>query len=162
MKKTKIVIVALALCVALLSCALGAILIQKQISSSVHLLAVGNFVMTKEDLTTPVTSINFGSVYPGNSSNSHDVLGSYIVLQAQGSIALKFTWTAVGLDRTQWNITCTWNGANNQPFLENSYQFSIAPPGTNGWLAFTLTSLNTTNIVEQDVTFSIAITATQA
>jgi hypothetical protein len=36
------------------------------------------------------------------------------------------------------------------------------PPDENGWLDFRLSSLNLTNTVEQDLGFTITITAIQA
>jgi hypothetical protein len=160
-RRIKIGFIAMALTIALLSSALGLIWLQQSIDNQMHIQAVGAFSMTLEDGVTPVTAIAWGTFYPGDSKNSLDILGSTIVIHVTGSKALKFMWTATGLNRTAWGITATWNLSPN-PFPEDTYAFSIAPPGTNGWMAFQLTSIDLTNTVERDDGFSIVITATEA
>lgn len=161
-RRLKIGFIAMALTIALLGTALGVIWLEQSINNQMHIQAVGAFSMTLEDGVTPVSSINWGTFYPGDSKNSKDLLGgSTIVLHVTGSKALKFMWTATGLNRTAWDITATWN-LSPQPFPENSYEFSIAPPGTNGWMAFTLRAIDLTNAIERDDGFGILITATEA
>jgi hypothetical protein len=161
-KRLKISFIAMALTIALLGTALGVIWLEQSINNQMHIQAIGAFTMTLEDGVTPVTSINWGAFYPGDSKNSKDLLGgSTIVIHVTGSKALKFMWTATGLNRTAWDITATWNLSPND-FPEGTYAFSIAPPGSNGWMAFTLQSIDLTNSVERDDGFTIVITATEA
>jgi hypothetical protein len=129
------------LCSVLVGSAIAAILLTRTITNTFRMLGQANFILVREDdLTTEVTSISWGDFLPLQSKDSQTILGTRICIKNLGNVPIVIGWNATGLDRDKYSITATWSG---NPYPENDYnQFRIDPGYYNGYMVFTLTSLD--------------------
>ena len=161
--KTKILIASLVCIIALMGVAIAQILMTRQITNNMRMLGAANFKLIREDTynyTTgyydEVTEITWGDFTPLQSKTSLSILGTRINIINLGNIGLVFGWNVTDLD-PRWTLTCTWGGST--PFPENDYdQFGITPGGVNGYLTFTLTSVDEYHPPE-DVSFTVSFYA---
>lgn len=125
----------------LVGSAVAAVLMTKHITSNMRMLGACNFALVREDdNSVEITNIQWGDFMPLESKDSQTILGTRINIKNLGNINLVFAWNVTGLDTNQWSLTCTWGG---NPYPQNDFnQFYIDPGHVNGYLVFTLTSLD--------------------
>jgi len=140
----------------LVGSAVAAVLMTRQISNTMRMLGAANFMFVREDnLEVEVTSIAWGDFTPLESKNSLTILGTRICIYNTGNVGLILGWNVTGLD-ARWTLTCTSTGT---PYPENFYnQFSIAPGNYNGYLVFTLSSVDPYHPAE-DTGFTVSFYA---
>lgn len=161
MKKTislkKAIIFAVLLSV-LVGSAVAAVLMTRTINNTFRVLGAANFKLVRsDDNLVEVTSIDWGDFSPLEGKDSLTVLGYKICILNTGNVGLEFAWNATGLERSQWSITAAWGTSN--PFPENTWNiFSVAPGNVNGFMVFTLTSLDP-YAPAQSGSFTIAVAA---
>jgi hypothetical protein len=111
----------------------------------------------EDNNTIEVSEIAWGDFTPLESKTSIDILGTLINIKNLGNVGLSFGWNVTGLD-PKWTLTCTW-ASGTYPFPQNDFNvFSITPGSINGYLTFTLSSVDPYHPVE-DTGFTVSFYA---